>query len=347
MQYRQLSTTDTRVSLACLGTMSFGAHVDEATSRDVMSASLEMGINFFDTAEIYAIPPTPETYGDTERIIGRWMKATGTRDQIVLATKVAGPGNRVFWVRDGQACFDEDNIRAALEGSLQRLQTDYVDLYQLHWPDRLVPKFGARYYEHTPAEDGTELEETLTILQTLQKEGKIKHIGLSNETPWGTMQCLSLAREKGLPRVVSMQNNYSLLTRTFDVAMSEMCQRENIGLLAYSPLGFGALGGRYLDGTKPQGGRFTKYPDFNDRYRTPAVDAQTKRYKALAEANGMTLVDLALAFVYQHPALTSNIIGPSNVKQLEQCVQAADITLSSDILAEIDAIDADYPNPCA
>lgn len=347
MIYNHLSTTDTKVSLACLGTMSFGAHVDEKTSCAVMDRSLELGINFFDTAELYAVPPMPETCGVTESIIGRWMKARACREKIVLATKVVGPAHGCSWIRDDQTSHgNEKHIRAALEGSLKRLQTDYIDLYQLHWPERPVHVFGDRYFKAGQVNKSANIEAILTVLQKLQKEGKVKYFGLSNETPWGTMEFLRQAREKNLPRMVSVQNNYSLLTRTYDIAMSEVSQEADIGLLAYSPLGFGVLGGRYLDGAKPAGGRFTKYPDFLGRYHAPAAQTATKKYKELAEANGMTLVEMALAFVYQQSFLTSNIIGPSNVAQLEECVTAMNTSLSDEILQAIDAIDALHPNVC-
>jgi len=347
MKFKNLSTTDTKVSLACLGTMSFGAHVDEKTSHAVMSASLDQGINFFDTAELYAVPPMAETHGKTEAFIGNWMTKNKTRDQIVLASKVVGDGRGLEWIRDGEHALNEKNIRNALEGSLQRLQTDHIDLYQIHWPDRSIAKFGGRYYNAFAPEDTVPLEQTLRALQKLQQEGKIKHVGISNESPWGTMEYLRLARDKDLPRMISIQNNYSLLTRTFDTGMSEISLQEDIGLLAYSPLGFGVLGGRYLNGNKPAEGRFVTYPDYMTRYRTPEVDAQTRRYQALAHDHGMTLPELSLAFVYSRPYLTSNIIGPSNVAQLTECVNAMNFEMTDEILTEIDKIDADLPNPCA
>lgn len=347
MQYNVLSTTDTKVSKACLGTMSFGAHVDEPTSIAVMDRSLELGINFFDTAELYAVPPMPETCGVTESIIGRWMQARKNRDKIVLATKVVGPAHGCTWIRDDQTSHgSEKDVREALEGSLKRLQTDYIDLYQLHWPERPVHVFGERYFKAGQENKSAEIETILTVLQKLQKEGKVKHFGLSNETPWGTIEFLRQAREKNLPRMVSVQNNYSLLTRTYDVAMSEVSQEADIGLLAYSPLGFGVLGGRYLDGAKPAGGRFTKYPDFLPRYQSAVAQEATKKYKKLAEQNNMSLVEMALAFVYQRPYLTSNIIGPSNIQQLEECVAAINTKLSDELLKGIDEIDAEHPNVC-
>lgn len=347
MKYNNLSTTNTKVSQACLGTMSFGAHVDEAVSNDIMNRSLELGINFFDTAEMYSIPTREATCGHTEEIIGRWIKNNNTRKDIILATKVVGPDHDLPWIREGKSKLNETNIRTAIEGSLRRLQTDYIDLYQLHWSDRDVNNFGTRYFKQNLKDNPVAIEETLNVLQKLKQEGKVKHFGLSNETPWGTQEFLRLAKEKNLPRMVSVQNNYSLLTRTYDMGMSEVSLNEDIGLLAYSPLGFGVLGGRYLDGNKPKGGRFTQYPTFLARYQTPEVEAAIKRYKVLAEANDMTLPQLALAFVYQQPFLTSNIIGPSSVEQLDDCINAMNIKLSEEILAEINKIDDIYPNPCA
>ena len=341
-----LPTTETKVSRTCLGTMSFGAHVPESDAHAVMDAALEQGINFFDTAEMYAVPPTPEAYGLTEKIIGRWLTKSKARDQIVLATKIVGPSRGMSWVRDGKTRCDEKCMREALEGSFKRMGTDYVDLYQIHWPDRHVQKFGERYYQPDSEEAMTDIHETLKAVAVLQKEGKIKHFGLSNETPWGLMKFLEIAKQENLPRIVTTQNNYSLLTRSYDMSLSEVSLREDVGLLAYSPLGYGVLGGRYLNGNKPAGGRFTTYPGFVPRYQSPEVEKIVKKYKALAEDHGMTLPELALAFVYQRSYMTSGIIGPSNVAQLESCVKALDFELSSEVLAEIDAIDDQYPNSC-
>lgn len=348
MIYNKLPTTDIEVSKTCLGTMSFGAHVSEETAFKVMDKALELGINFFDTAEMYPVPPTRETYAITEGIIGRWMKERNARDKIILATKIVGPSRGADnYVRDGDPHFDRKNIRQAIDDSLKRLQTDYVDLYQLHWPDRNLNKFGSRNYVHNENEYFTPIEETLAVLQEIKNEGKVRYFGLSNETPWGTMEFLRIAKEKNLPRMVTVQNNYSLLTRTFDINMAEVSHRENIGLLAYSPLGYGVLGGRYLDGNMPKGGRFTKYPYFVPRYRSEFVEEIIKKYKKLAESNGLTLPELACAFVYSRPFLTSNIIGPSNVEQLIECTNAVNLNLSDEILTEIEKIHEECPNPCA
>jgi aryl-alcohol dehydrogenase-like predicted oxidoreductase len=347
MVYNVLSGTDTKASRVCLGTMSFGAHVSEETSFEIMDRALEMGVNFFDTAELYSIPDSKETYGLTEEIIGRWFRSGNSRDKIILATKVCGPARwGENYIRNGESRLDQKNIRLALEGSLKRLQTDYVDLYQLHWPDRKVNIFGRRNYDPSDDSDAVPIEETMKTMRELQKEGKIRHYGLSNETPWGTMEYLRLSRELGLPRTVSIQNNYSLLTRTYENSMAEISHRENIGLLAYSPLGFGVLGGRYLNDRKPQGGRFTKYPDFVPRYRSKQVQKITEKYKSLAEENGLTLPQMALAFVYRQSFLTSNIIGPSNVSQLEEDVKALDIKLTEEIIQEIEKIHEECSNVC-
>jgi len=348
MQYNHLSTTSIKVSKACLGTMSFGAHVDEEVAVEVMDKAFELGINFFDTAELYSIPSSKETYGLTEKIIGRWMKKRNNRKEITLASKVVGSDRgHASYIRGGKTNLDKKNIREALEASLKRLQTDYLDLYQLHWPDRHVNKFGEREYSVDRDEKATPIEETLEALQKLKEEGKVRAFGISNETPWGTMEFLRLAKEKRLPRMVSIQNNYNLLTRSFETGLSEISHREKIGLLAYSPLGYGVLGGRYLDGNKPKNGRFTKYPHFVTRYHTKQVEKIIKKYKTLAEENDLTLPQMALAFVYRQDFLTSNIIGPSNVEQLVEDVESMKIQLTRKVLKGIEEIHQECPNPCA
>ncbi len=349
MLYTKLSTTNIKVSKACLGTMSFGAHVTEDIAFDIMDKAIERGVNFFDTAEMYSVPYKKEKYGLTEKIIGRWMVSRNARDKIILATKVLGAprDDSMNYIRGGDFCLDRKNIIQALEGSLQRLGTDYIDLYQLHWPDRNVPKFGQRNFVFDGKENPTPIEETLSVLNDLKKAGKIRYIGISNETPWGVMEYLRLAKEKNFPRAISIQNNYSLLTRSFETSLAEISHRENIGLLAYSPLGYGVLGGRYLDGNQPKIGRFTKYSDFVPRYHTPKVQSIIKQYQTLAQQNDMTLPQLALAFVYCRSFLISCIIGPSNVAQLEENISALDIKLSEEILSEIESIHESCPNLCA
>ena len=349
MKYTQLPNSDLKVSKTCLGTMSFGAHVSEETGYSIMDKALELGVNFFDTAELYAVPPCKATYGYTEEIIGRWVNKQKKRKDIILATKIVGPSRNGAerYIRDDNLHFDKKNITKAIEASLQRLKTDYIDLYQLHWPDRNVNKFGERAFRIQKDEYITPIEETLEVLRTVQKSGKVRYFGLSNETPWGTMEFLRIAREKNLPVMVSTQNNYSLLTRSHEINMTEVCYRENIALLAYSPLGYGVLGGRYLDGNFPKGGRFTKYPDFVPRYRSSQIEDIVKKYVTLAQKNELTPAQLALAFVYHQDFVASNIIGPSNVEQLIEDTEALDIALSPEILKEIEAIHESCPNPCA
>ncbi|MCB1192606.1 MAG: aldo/keto reductase [Leptospiraceae bacterium] len=346
MKYTTLSTTDLRVSKICLGTMSYGAQVSEQDAFEQMDMAIDMGVNFFDTAEMYAIPPSATNYGKTETIIGKWLDNTGNRDKIVLATKVMGP-NRYPFVRDGSCRLDKKNIEAAINESLKRLKADSIDLYQLHWPDRHINWFGQRGYIHNPNEQVTPIEETLNALKDIQKSGKVRYFGLSNETPWGTMQFLQIAKEHGYPRMVSIQNVYNLLNRHYEINMTEISHRENIGLLSYSPLGFGVLGGRYFDGQRPQGGRFTLYPKFADRYHQTHVTEIAKEYQKLAKNHNLTLPQLSLAFVNRQPFITSNIIGASNIEQLREDIETIHIELSNEVLKEIDKIHERYPNPCS
>jgi aryl-alcohol dehydrogenase-like predicted oxidoreductase len=331
---------------ACLGTMNFGSITDDKTSFKIMDTAIEMGCNFFDTAEMYSVPCRKETDGLSEKIIGRWMKERKNRNDIFLASKVVGPekGNAP-WIREGEACFDKKNIRKAIIGSLERLQTDYLDLYQLHWPNRKVNIFGVRNFPYPihPEKNPQEipLEETLAVLQDLQKEGLVKHFGLSNETPWGVSECLRLEREKNLPKMVSIQNNYSLLTRTFETALSEFTYQENIGLLAYSPLAFGAL----VD-TKRVDGRFDTYADIGIRYRAEKVQKIIEKYRALARKHDMTLPQLAIRFIASQPFVQSIIIGPATVEQTRDGIISCGKTLAPEILQAIETIHEEHPNVC-
>ncbi len=346
MRFATLSGTDLRVSAICLGTMSYGFQLGEAEAHEQMDLALDLGIQFWDTAEMYPVPATAERAGETERIIGTWLQKTGRRKEVVLASKILGPSRYEHQIPEKKR-FTKRNMQAAVDGSLRRLQTDSLDLYQLHWPDRAVNAFGRRSYSHLPEEDGSSIEETLEALDGLVKSGKVRYVGLSNETPWGTMEFLRVAREKNLPRMASVQNVYSLLNRHYEVGMSEVSLREDIGLLAYSPLGYGVLGGRYLDGASPQGGRFSVHPQMAARYRTPGVQAVTKRYADLARRSGLTPAQMALAFVAHQPFVTSTIIGASTLDQLREDAGAAEITLSDDVLQGIEAIQAEHPNPVA
>lgn len=347
MQYRKLGSTDIDVSAVALGTMTWGEQNTEVEAHAQLDYAIEQGINLIDTAEMYPVPPRPETQGSTEQYIGTWLKKTGKRDQVVLATKVAGrvrnPGQGGN-VRGGQSRHDRVNIEAALNDSLKRLQTDYVDLYQLHWPDRSTNFFGQLGYQHVDDEDTVPIAETLQVLDDLIKAGKIRHIGLSNETPWGINQFLRVAEQQGLTRVVSIQNPYSLLNRTFEIGNAEISIRENVGLLAYSPLAFGHLTGKYLNGARPAGARITLFERFG-RYKNETAEKATQAYVDLARAHDLDPAQLALAYVNSRRFLTSNIIGATNLEQLKMDIDSIDITLSGGVLEEIEKIHELYPNP--
>lgn len=345
MEYRQLGRTDLKVSAICLGTMTWGEQNTEADGHEQMDYAVGQGINFFDTAEMYAVPPRAETFGRTEEIIGTWFAARGGRDRIILATKVVGPGPRFPYIRGGSPRLDRKNMTEALEGSLKRLQTDYVDLYQLHWPDRSTNIFGQLGYNHAAESAMTPPEETLEVLDDFVRAGKVRTVGLSNETPWGTMRFLNAAERRGLPRMVSIQNPYSLLNRSFEIGLAECAIREQCGLLAYSPLGGGSLSGKYLEGARPAGARLTLFPHF-DRYAKPKGGEATARYVDLAGRSGLDPSQMALAFVTSRPFVTSNIIGATGMDQLRSNIASAALSLSEDVVAEIEAIHAENPNPC-
>jgi aryl-alcohol dehydrogenase-like predicted oxidoreductase len=344
MEYRRLGRTDINVSVICLGTMTFGEQNSEAEAHEQLDYALNRGINFIDTAELYAIPPKAETYGRTEEFIGSWLRKSGKRDQVVLATKAAGPGpGWVDHIRGGTSRFDRKNLQEALEGSLRRLGTDHVDLYQLHWPDRPTNFFGKLGYTHDPAGSAPHVEETLEALGEMVRAGKIRYIGLSNETPWGVMKYLEIAERMGLPRVVSVQNPYSLLNRTFELGLAEIAHREDVGLLAYSPLGFGVLSGKYLEGN-PEGARLTKWPDYNRYSSEQAVEA-TRAYVALAREHGLDPAQMALAYVNSRSFLTSNIIGATTMEQLKANIDSAELALPEPVIEGIEAIHTRLPNP--
>jgi aryl-alcohol dehydrogenase-like predicted oxidoreductase len=306
---------------------------------------LEQGVNFFDTAELYAIPPKAETYGRTEEIIGKWFKQTGNRDKVVLASKVAGPTGWCPHIRGGQSRLDAKNIIAACEGSLTRLQTDHLDLYQTHWPDRNTNFFGRRGYKRGDEERFTPPEGTLRALEQLMTQGKVRHIGVSNETPWGVMQHLHVSDTLSLPRIASIQNPYSLLNRSFEVGLAEIACREDVGLLAYSPLAFGVLSGKYLCGQHPEKGRLSLFPDYT-RYSSPEADAATAAYVKLAHKHGLQPAQMALAFILQQAFVTSCIIGATSMAQLKENIAARDIALSDEVFAGIEAIQQQHPDPC-
>jgi aryl-alcohol dehydrogenase-like predicted oxidoreductase len=349
MKYRKLGTTDIDVSVICLGTMTFGEQNSQQEGFDQMDYALERGINFFDTAELYAVMPRKETYGKTEEIIGNWFQQKKNRSKVILASKIASKTeNDLTWIRDGaeKLGFDKKNMNAAIDASLQRLQTDYIDLYQLHWPERKVPKFGKLDFEYDPYDnEWTQIEEVLDNLNNLIKSGKIRYVGLSNETPWGVMKFLHVAKEKNLPRMMSIQNVYSLVNRVFDIANSEVSIRENCGLLAYSPLAGGRLSGKYIN-QQPTNARYTLWPSRFDRHHTVRGEMAIAKYVDLAKKYNIAPSTFANAYVNDRPFVTSNIIGATTIEQLRENIDSIDITLSNEILHEIEDIHLSDPNPC-
>jgi aryl-alcohol dehydrogenase-like predicted oxidoreductase len=346
MQYKKLGNTDIDVSLIGLGTMTWGEQNTVEQACEQMDYAVSKGVNFFDAAEMYPVPPKAETAGDTERCIGEWFSQSGKRSEVVLATKVAGRADtKPDWqhIRGGPR-LNRDHIRRAIEGSLEKLKTDYVDLYQVHWPERATNYFGMRGYVHYPAGDGIAIEETLNALSELVDEGLVKHVGLSNETPWGVMEYLRLASERGLAKVVSIQNVYNLLSRQFETGLAEMAIREQVGLLAYSPMAFGVLSGKYLNGQMPAGSRLELFQRFA-RYGSPQSEAATHAYKAIADKHEITLAQMSLAFVCQQPFVTSNLIGATTMEQLAENIAAVDLQLSKELMKEIEAVHNQYPDP--
>jgi len=345
MKMNKLGRTDISVSRICLGTMTFGEQNTERDGHDQLDLAVEYGVNFLDSAEMYSFPASAETYGRSEEIVGTWMKKKGSRDKIVIATKIVGPGPRFAHIRDGGLKFSKAHVKQAVEDSLRRLQTDYIDLYQTHWPERTANYFGKLDYEHDDNDDQwTPFEETLDAMDEQVRAGNIRAFGVSNETPWGLMAHLQLAETKGLPRAASIQNPYSLINRVFDVGHSEIAIREDCGLLAYSPLSFGVLSGKYLNGQVPEGSRHKLFPDFM-RYFMPNGVRATEAYVALARKHGLEPAGMALAFVNSRRFLTSNIIGATTLEQLKSNLKSEELVLSDEILAEIQAIHQSHSNP--
>ncbi len=344
MQYNNLGNNELSVSEICLGTMTFGEQNTEREAHAQLDLALEYGVNFIDTAEMYAIPPKAETYGRTEEMIGNWLQKTGKREDLIIASKVIGQAEWMPHVRDGKACLNRENIQQAIEGSLQRLQTDYLDLYQVHWPDRQTNFFGKLGYAYAEESPPTSIEETLVALAELVDAGKVRYIGISNETPWGVMQYLRWSEKLGLPRIVSIQNPYSLLNRSYEVGLAEISHLENIPLLAYSPLGFGVLTGKYLQAT-PKNSRLDLFPSYK-RYITENGVAATREYVELALQHGLSPAQMALAFVNSRAFMGANIIGATTLEQLRENIESATLELSAEILESIEDIHQRYSNPC-
>lgn len=344
MKYTTLPHSDIEVSKICLGTMTWGKQNTEEEGHQQMDYAIEKGINFFDTAELYPIPAHPDRLSDTEKIIGTWFKKNGNRDKVILGTKIAGKAEFTKFIRT--TGFSRESIIAAVEGSLDRLQTDYIDLYQLHWPERNTNYFGKRDYKHDVSDHWQDnIHQVLETLRDLVREGKIRQVGISNETPWGTMRFLEESKvHASLPRVATIQNPYSLLSRQFEVGLAEIAMREKVGLLAYSPLGFGVLSGKYLGDRKPDGARITLFPNYSRYSSEPAVKA-TQKYYELAQEHNISLAQMALAFVTSRPFVTSNIIGATSLQQLKENIGSIDLNLNDELLASIEEIHNETPNP--
>ena len=341
MEYRTLGKTTIKVSSLCLGTMTWGEQNSEQEAFAQLDRATDYGINFIDTAELYPVPGRAETYARTEVIIGNWLRQRGHHDDLVIASKVAGPGREYM---DGGRMLNRYHIERAVEGSLKRLGVETIDLYQLHWPDRNTNIFGKMGYQHNEGFDGTPVEETTEVLDELVKAGKIRHYGLSNETPWGVMQHINASNNLNRPRPVSIQNPYNLLNRTFEVGLAEIAHRESLGLLAYSPMAFGALSGKYLNGQKPEKARLTIY-DYFSRYTSPQAIRATEKYVSIARDAGLSPAQMALGFVTSRPFVTACIIGATTIEQLESNLASSELTLSADILEAIEAVHSQQPNP--
>ena len=344
MNYKKLGNTDIEVSTICLGTMTWGEQNTQNQAFEQMDYSLDQGVNFWDTAELYAVPPRAETFGLTEIIIGNWIQKTKKRDKIILATKVAGPARN--YLRSGKNSFVGNNLEIALNDSLKRLKTDYIDLYQLHWPERNVNNFGILNYSHKE-KDWNSFEDILINLQKFIDQGKIRHVGLSNETPWGVMSYLKLSRDKSLPRMMSIQNPYSLLNRTYEIGLSEISIRETIGCLAYSPLASGYLTGKYRNNNFPKGSRMER--DFNFwkyRYNTPNLNDAVEEYYKISKKYNMDMSQMSLKFCEMQDFITSTIIGATTMQQLKTNIESVNVVLNKEIIKEINDVQKIFSNPC-
>ena len=343
MKYTTLPNTDIKVSKICLGTMTFGQQNSEAEAHDQLNFALQHGVNFIDTAEMYSTPARVETYGATEKMIGNWFKKSGKRDAVVLATKIGGPNRGLEYMRD-DLHFNTKTLALSVDKSLQRLQTDYIDLYQLHWPERKSNMFGQRGFKMQEDAWQDNIQDVLEALQELIRQGKIKTIGVSNETPWGLMRFMEESRKHQLPKMITIQNPYSLLNRTFEVGLSEVCHREKVGLLAYSPLAFGVLSGKFLTGAALPNARINLFPQFS-RYNSENTREASKRYRQVAQDFGLTLTELSLAFIAQQPFVTSTIIGATNLEQLQENINTIQVELTPTILQAIEEVQNSIPDP--
>ncbi len=351
MKKNNLGKTEIMVSEICLGTMTWGQQNNEKEAHDQLSYASERGINFIDTAEMYAVPPKKETYGLTEKYIGTWLK-NQDRSKIILATKIAGRTSNVpsgppglDWIRQGPR-LNEEHIFQAIENSLKRLNTEYIDLYQIHWPERTVNSFGQLGYIHNPREDDIKIEVTLEALAKAVDKGLIKYVGLSNETPWGVMKFISVAKEFNLPRVVSIQNPYSLLNRSFEAGLSEIAINEEVGLLPYSPLAGGVLSGKYLNGKKPENARMTLFERMRGRYSNQHAENAVLEYQKIAVKYNLNLTQMAINFVTKQNFVTSNIIGATSITQLEENINSIDCKLNEEVMNEIEKVHKIYTYPC-
>ncbi|NMF57343.1 NADP(H)-dependent aldo-keto reductase [Pseudanabaena yagii] len=348
MEYKRLGTSELLVSEICLGTMTYGQQNTIAEAHEQLDYAIAQGINFIDTAEMYPVPPNAATQGRTEQYIGEWLAQPHIkqqRDKLIIATKIIGTGRNYSWLRDDSiAALSRKNILQAIDDSLKRLQTDYIDLYQIHWPDRNVPMFGQVTFEPQNEREMVAIADQLATFAELIQTGKIRHLGVSNETTWGISEFSHTAKQLGLPKIVSIQNAYNLINRTFEMGLTEACYREQVGLLAYSPLGFGHLSGKYVQGS-PSNTRITLFPQFGQRYKKVNVQAATAEYAAIAQKYDLSPTQLALAFVRSRWFVTSTIIGATTMEQLKENIDSAKVQLNTEILAEIDQVHARYFNP--
>ena len=344
MNYKKLGNTDLNVSTICLGTMTWGEQNTQDEAFEQMDYALDKGVNFWDTAELYSIPPKPETFGHTELIIGNWLKKTKKRNEVIIATKVCGPMRS--YVRGGGNQYGIKNITEALEGSLKRLQTDFIDLYQLHWPERNTNMFGRLGYEHNDDGNWNKFEDILGTLKKFIDAGKIRYIGVSNETPWGTKKFLEISKEKNLPRMMSVQNPYNLLNRTYEVGLAEISIRDKIGLLAYSPLAIGYLTGKYRNNKIPKNSRLDHDGDFWTRYNKPNAEKAVEAYYQISKKNNIDMAQMSLKFCEIQPFVTSVIIGATTMQQLKTDIESVNVKLTDEIIKEINKVQKIYPNPC-